>query len=250
MKKLYVLAALLMLSTSAHAGNSISFRIDGYRVRVDVPNHCDRLSCIRISAPDFSDFNFKSIKPGRDDDGDVATRADPPAPKAAPAPDAKADVKAPAPDVKAAAPTPPAAATTPSVPAVVAALTPAPVTNDVAPSTLAPAIPTAAPKQPTEAAPAPAPTTPLGIWATEENKGSVRIEACGQNLCGYAVKTGEKILVNMKPSDAKWIGEVRDPDTGKNYDSTIAMKDANALRIQGCAFGGMICKGETWKRVG
>ena len=78
----------------------------------------------------------------------------------------------------------------------------------------------------------------------------MRIEACGQNLCGYAVKTGEKILVNMKPSDTKWIGQVRDPDTGKNYDSTIAMKDANALRIHGCAFGGMICKGETWKRVG
>lgn len=34
---------------------------------------------------------------------------------------------------------------------------------------------------------------PLGIWATEENKGNVRIEECGTNLCGYAVKGGEKI---------------------------------------------------------
>ena len=78
----------------------------------------------------------------------------------------------------------------------------------------------------------------------------MRIEACGQNLCGYVVKTGEKVLVDMKPSKAKWIGEIRDPDTGKNYDSTMAMKDPNALRVQGCAFGGMICRGETWKRVG
>ena len=28
---------------------------------------------------------------------------------------------------------------------------------------------------------------------TEENKGNVRIEECGQNLCGYAVKTGKTL---------------------------------------------------------
>src|SRR5438876_6632940 len=39
-------------------------------------------------------------------------------------------------------------------------------------------------RSPVAAAPSPA-TTPLGIWATEENKGNVRIESCGQNLCGY-----------------------------------------------------------------
>jgi len=38
-------------------------------------------------------------------------------------------------------------------------------------------------------------------------------------------------------------------DGGRNYDSTIAMKGANALRVQGCAFGGMFCGGQTWKRV-
>jgi uncharacterized protein (DUF2147 family) len=96
---------------------------------------------------------------------------------------------------------------------------------------------------------APAPTTPIGIWATEENKGNVRIEECGQNLCGYAVKTGERILINMKPEGSKWTGRIHDPDSGRNYDSTIAMKGTNALRVQGCAFGGMFCGGQTWKRV-
>jgi uncharacterized protein (DUF2147 family) len=103
---------------------------------------------------------------------------------------------------------------------------------------------------PVAAAPAPAPATPLGIWATEENKGNVRIEECGQNLCGYAVKTGTKILINMKPQASKWTGTIHDPDSGRNYDSTIAMKGTNALRVQGCAFGGMFCGGQTWKRVG
>ncbi len=109
---------------------------------------------------------------------------------------------------------------------------------------------------PRPAAPAPAPvaavpaaTSPLGIWATEENKGNVRIEQCGPNLCGYAVKTGEKILINMKPQDSKWTGKIYDPDSGRNDDSTIAMKGTNSLRVQGCAFGGMFCGGQTWKRV-
>ena len=102
---------------------------------------------------------------------------------------------------------------------------------------------------PVAAAPAPAPTTPLGIWATEENKGNVRIEECGTNLCGYAVKSGERILINMKPEGSKWSGRIHDPDSGRDYDSTIALKGTNSLKVQGCAFGGMFCGGQTWKRV-
>ena len=60
----------------------------------------------------------------------------------------------------------------------------------------------------------------------------VRIEQCGQNLCGYAVPNGEKILVNMKPSDKKWTGRIHDPDSGSNYDSTIALKGPNTLKVQ------------------
>jgi uncharacterized protein (DUF2147 family) len=83
-----------------------------------------------------------------------------------------------------------------------------------------------------------------GMWRYVE-----RIEQCGENLCGYAVKTNERILINMKPSETKWVGRIHDPDSGRNYDSTIAMRGPNALRVQGCAFGGMFCGGQTWKRV-
>ena len=124
-----------------------------------------------------------------------------------------------------------------------------PVGNEVAPAAPAPAVsPPPAPVA-AEAAPAPAPTTPVGVWATEENKGNVRVEQCGQNLCGYAVTTGEKILINMKAADRKWTGQIHDPDSGRNYDSTIAMKGSNKMRVQGCAFGGMFCGGQTWTRV-
>jgi uncharacterized protein (DUF2147 family) len=137
--------------------------------------------------------------------------------------------------------------------ATIALANPAPVMA-TAPLPSDPAAAAAAPVQPpASVAAAPSPTsaaaTPLGVWATEENKGNVRIEACGSNLCGYADKTNEKILINMKPSDNKWVGRIHDPDHGGNYDSTIALKGPNVLRVQGCAFGGMFCGGQTWKRV-
>ena len=126
-------------------------------------------------------------------------------------------------------------------------LAPAPAYTAPAPAPVA-AAPAPAPA-PVAAAPVVASNSPVGVWATEENKGNVRIEQCGENLCGYAVKTNERILMNMKPSDNKWVGRIHDPDSGRNYDSTIAMRGPNGLRVQGCAFGGMFCGGQTWKRV-
>ncbi len=83
----------------------------------------------------------------------------------------------------------------------------------------------------------------------------MRIEQCGANLCGYSVDAksnlnGEQVLINMKPSkDLKWSGRILDPNTGSTYDSTIALKGSDTLRVQGCAFGGMFCGGQTWTRV-
>jgi uncharacterized protein (DUF2147 family) len=236
MKKLFVIAALLMATTSAHAGNSISFEIGGHKVHIEAPKDCDTLSCLKISAPGLSAADFKGFKSKHFDDGDdVADHSDP-------APHTTAPVPAPA-----TAPQPSSVASTP-----------APASTAVASSAATPAVgfempstPAVAASQPAAIAAAPiaAPTTPLGIWSTEEGKGNVRVEPCGRNLCGYAVKTGEKILINMKPQDSKWTGRIHDPDSGKDYDSTIAMKGPNTLRVQGCAFGGLFCGGQIWKRV-
>jgi uncharacterized protein (DUF2147 family) len=237
MKRLYVLAALMMATTAAHAGNSISFEIDGHKIHIEAAKNCDSLSCIKVSAPGLSGsgFNLRGLKSFTGDD-DVADN-DPPASNSAPA----------APAVAAPQPAAPAVSNVPAAaPASVASATPA--RTDVAPA--APTQQAPAPKPaPVAAAPAPLPTGPLGVWATEENKGNIRVENCGQNLCGYAVKTGEKILIDMKPTDSKWTGQIYDPDSGRNYDSTITMKGPNAIRVQGCAFGGMFCGGQTWNRV-
>jgi uncharacterized protein (DUF2147 family) len=256
MKKFTIAATALFLASTAvaHAGNSISFQIEGQKIRIETPRGCGSLNCVTIVAPGLSktpitlkNINLNGL--GSKDDDDVASDTTTATPAPAPAQQAapQTQVQAAAPAIAApAAPTTTVAAASPS-PSVGFDTTtqPAPV---AAPAP-APAITTPAPA-PVAAAPAPAATTPLGMWATEENKGNVRVEQCGANLCGYAEKTGAKILINMKPEGSKWTGRIHDPDSGRSYDSTIAMKGPNLLRVQGCAFGGMFCGGQTWKRVG
>jgi hypothetical protein len=231
MKTLYLAAALLLASTAAHAGSGISFVIDGQKIHIDAPKNCSSLDCLKITGVNTSKFNLKGFGSKKDDDDDVA-----PAPA----------VPAPAP-VVAAAPAP-VASTAP-----VAPVAPAPQLDQLTTTApLPPALPAPVAAAPAPVAPAPvqAANSPLGVWATEEDKGNVRIEQCGANLCGYAVKSGERILINMKSEGSKWTGRIHDPDSGKDYDSTIAMKGSNLLKVQGCAFGGMFCGGQTWKRIG
>jgi len=245
MRKLVAIAALLLATTSAQAGGAgVTFEIDGQRIHVEAPRNCNALSCIRIAAPGYngtlSGINLKGLGSKSNDDDDVAATAPAPsAPATAPAP-----VQAAAPQPQLAAPVA-SVASPPAPPVTVATAAPAPV--DASPVAAQPA-PRLQPA-PVAAAPLPAPSGPIGIWATEENKGNVRVEACGDNLCGYALKTNERILINMKPEGSKWSGRIHDPDSGRNYDSTIAMKGPNVMRVQGCAFGGMFCGGQTWKRV-
>ena len=185
-------------------------------------------------------------------DQSAVTTASPP-PPAPPAPPA-ATASEPAGTTVAVAPSEPAV-TPPPPPAPLP-----PVQQEAAPPPApAPAV-AAIPPQPAPAPPkqatssAPAANSPLGVWLTEEKEGKVRIEQCGANLCGYAVdkksnENGEQVLINMKPAKDKWSGRILDPNTGSTYDSTIALKGSDTLRVQGCAFGGMFCGGQTWTRV-
>ena len=234
MKKLYIIAALLMATTSAQAGG-ITFQINGERVRVEAPRNCNAISCVKVTSPGYTgtlgNVDLKGMGSRSKDDDDVAATA-----PAAPAP------------AQSTAPQPPAptAATPAPVQTTVAAVSPA-RTEAAPPAPPPPPAPVAA--APAPAAAAVASDSPIGVWATEENKGNVRIEECGANLCGYSVNTGARILINMKPQGSKWTGRIHDPDSGRNYDSTIALKGTNTLKVQGCAFGGMFCGGQTWKRV-
>jgi uncharacterized protein (DUF2147 family) len=271
MRKFVVIAALLMASASAAQAGSFSFNVEGQKVRVQIPRGCSSLSCINVSAPGLAD-KFKN----KDDDSSTSTTTAT-APAAAPAP-----APAPAPQVAAAPPVAPAAAPQ-AAPKVTVLAPPTAEPTAVAPTMSAPAPTLATPEvsaqpapAPVVAAPAPAPvqmaavpaapvataapapvqqaaTTPLGIWMSEKKEGKIRIEECGGNLCGYAIEkngaNGAKVLINMKPRGEKWVGRIHDTRSGGTYDSTIALRGNDKLKVQGCAMGGMFCGGETWTRI-
>ena len=103
---------------------------------------------------------------------------------------------------------------------------------------------------------APAADSPLGDWQTEGKESTlVHIEACGPALCGYVLDastgtTGESVLVNMKPKGhSEWSGNVYSRSSGNSYYGTMAMKQADTLRVEACALGPFLCSGNNWRRV-
>ena len=292
MRKLLATAAFLLASTAAQAQYTFEYggrtiRIDPDRGTVQIPGVFDNTGQGKAKKARKNDTKQDQQPPQQAKVDPQTPPAAPPAPapvvappaaEQAPAAPAPAAAAPPAPSPPAA---PPAAATASTAPAedmvpppqpapsaapTVAAVPPAP------PPPPAPAVAAAPPAPSPPAAPAPAqaaaiapppPATapardlnsPLGVWLTEEKEGKVRIEQCGNNLCGYSVdsksnQNGEQVLINMKPGkDQKWSGRIVDPNSGSTYDSTITLRGTDRLRVQGCAFGGMFCGGQTWTRV-
>jgi uncharacterized protein (DUF2147 family) len=282
MKRLLAIAAFLLASNAAQAQYTFEYgghtiRIDPDRGTVSIPGFYDNTGTPKKAKRPHNNLeNARSKQGPQDARSDVkgdpqATPAPAPAdtaaapaatPPAAPAP-GPANTAAIAPNTSTttannapgetavAAPRPPPATASP--PPLLKESVPSP-RAEPSPTVAAVPPPMPAPPSPASAA-ARDPNSPVGVWLTEEKEGKVRIEQCGTNLCGYSVDTksnlnGEQVLINMRPGkDQKWSGRILDPNTGSTYDSTIALKGSDTLRVQGCAFGGMFCGGQTWTRV-
>jgi uncharacterized protein (DUF2147 family) len=261
MKKLLAIAAFVLASTAAQA--QYTFEYGGRTIRIDP----DRGT---VSIPGVYDNSGRRAKRSRTDQGSDRARKQPPEqakarpqmPATGPAQTEQAPAPAnssPDPSTATANVAPTDAATSTQPPAGATATQ---VQKDSIPAT-APVPPPVVATAPASGPQAPAPTnpvaqsanSPLGVWLTEEKEGKVRIEQCGVNLCGYSVdaksnQNSEQVLINMKPGkDSKWSGRIFDPNTGSTYESTIALQGSDTLRIQGCAFGGMFCGGQTWSRL-
>ncbi|MEW6146741.1 MAG: DUF2147 domain-containing protein, partial [Pseudomonadota bacterium] len=95
MNRLTIAAAALFLASTAaaHAGNSISFQIEGQRIRIETPRNCASLDCVTIVAPGLSDkpiklnnINLKGFGGSKDDDVDTTPAPAPTTAQPAPAP--------------------------------------------------------------------------------------------------------------------------------------------------------------------
>jgi uncharacterized protein (DUF2147 family) len=279
MRKLLVTAAFLLVSTAAHA--QYTFEYGGRTIRIDPDRGTVSIPGVYDNTGQAKTRKARKTEPKQDQHAPQQAKVDPqppaaPAPAVPAAPPAAEQSPAPAAATPPAAPpAPPATVTVNNAPADTFMVPPpqppasapagkqaaAPPAPPAPPPPAPAAAPPAAPVQTAVATPAPAaaaaydPNSPLGVWLTEEKEGKVRIEPCGTNLCGYSVdaksdQNGEQVLINMKPTkDQKWTGRIFDPNSGSTYDSTIALKGSDHLRVQGCAFGGMFCGGQTWTRV-
>ncbi|GAB2184958.1 DUF2147 domain-containing protein [Roseibium sp. LAB1] len=110
-----------------------------------------------------------------------------------------------------------------------------------------------------------------GDWERPNGASKIRISSCGSSLCGKLIwlreprndtknpeaakrdrpLLGVQIVQAMKPTEKEnqWKGKVYNAEDGKTYTGFIELTSANALKLEGCVMGGLICKGETWKRV-
>jgi uncharacterized protein (DUF2147 family) len=247
MRKLLTAVAVALISTAAQAEvHEVTFGRSTWRI--EIPGKCRELSCIHVSEQDKSPPRArKAAKPVKSasPSGTVA------------APNATAP-KIATPTVSAAPVAPPAsvAAVPPSVPKTEPKIETQPTAADDPRTSLlivedaTPARQAAATEPRIEPAYVAEPS-PLGLWLTEKGEGRVRIEQCGQALCGHTDgKPTEKILVNMRSTQKnRWQGKINDLRAGSTYMAQMSLTNADALRVEGCAFGGLFCGSQTWIRA-
>jgi uncharacterized protein (DUF2147 family) len=232
MKRLGYLVMLMVLSSSAQAGNTFSFVVGGHRVNIDAPRNCRFASCVSLSIPGIYQAHRKR---DRDDDTGVApTPANQPAPVVAPTqvapvvtsvkPAATPVCAPPAPQPR--SPVSPTLAATTTQPAPAPPPRPEPdktASSDSPPDEKTPVVdlpiekplvekppvetPPLAAKPATDAAPVVTkvsqpiesdPDSPLGDWQTEGKTGTVRIEQCGKALCGYVLNLASNVQEDIR----------------------------------------------------
>lgn len=106
----------------------------------------------------------------------------------------------------------------------------------------------------------------VGIWQTEADDGAfahVVISPCGNAFCGVIQRTfrdggteyqseniGKQLVIDMVPNgDGTYSGSVWRPSNNKIYVGKMQV-NGNALRLQGCVAGGLICASQNWVRAG
>ncbi len=122
--------------------------------------------------------------------------------------------------------------------------------------------------------------SPLGTWLADDGKSRVQISPCGDQLCGTVTWlknplddagkpqvdknnpdpalrgraiVGLQILQGLVKDDSgpdQWEGgSIYDPESGKTYSCTIALQDANTLRVHGYVGVAMFGRTQVWTRV-
>jgi uncharacterized protein (DUF2147 family) len=107
-----------------------------------------------------------------------------------------------------------------------------------------------------------------GLWLTETGDSKVRITRCGSGYCGTLASVsgpgldaknpdaslrgrslvGVEIMNARNASGDGFEGTLYNPNDGKTYAGSLAIKGPNVVEVSGCVMS-VFCKRQTWKRV-
>ena len=110
------------------------------------------------------------------------------------------------------------------------------------------------------AAPAVVAASPIeGNWRNLRGSVTVHIGSCGPTLCGRVISAspgterliGTELMSGLEPvGEGAWRGDIFVPDRNVRAQGELHLTGLRTLEIEGCAMGGLICKTQTWTRVG
>ena len=107
------------------------------------------------------------------------------------------------------------------------------------------------------------PAALLGEWWTPGFGARVRVEPCGEAVCGIvwvwdetppdiadkSPLVGRKVIDGMRAAEAgHWNGgRLYNPEDGRDYKGSLHLQSPTRLLVEGCAL--FICKKQVWRRV-
>jgi uncharacterized protein (DUF2147 family) len=116
------------------------------------------------------------------------------------------------------------------------------------------------------ASPAGPPADLRGVWHNPDGSVQVRIDQCGNAICGVVVRAsaeaqadardggypqliGLPLLHDYRAKGPRyWVGRVLVPDLGHEFPSHIELVDQAHARIAGCLIGQHLCQTQVWQR--
>ncbi len=113
---------------------------------------------------------------------------------------------------------------------------------------------------------APAASAIFGDWLTGDNRGVIRITACGEAICGQIVgqdwkpghqqpvdnhgriECGQSILQARRTEALLWDGHITDPDDGSRYSASFRLVTADRLALRGYILLPLLGQTQNWTR--
>jgi uncharacterized protein (DUF2147 family) len=113
-----------------------------------------------------------------------------------------------------------------------------------------------------------APAQASGVWRNPKNSVHVRLQPCGNTVCGVVVwanaraeekarEAGTQRLVGTQlfrefrqEGPGAWSGRVFVPSMGKTFSGTMTSNSPSSITGKGCLIGRFFCKSQTWTRIG